>query len=190
VDDGGETLHGLTEKSKWLLHDAELSLAPIVLMENHTWLLALWHCLGQCVKEWGIAFNKAHGCEISDFASKNPKFNNIFNNGMVCTAKIVTRGILEEYKDGFGCLGSLANVGGGTGELIVEIVKAEIVKAHPHIKGINFDPPDVVTTAPLHKGVSHVGGEMFDAIRNADAIFMKVCVCFFNHFPSFFHYNW
>ncbi|XP_059451542.1 desmethylxanthohumol 6'-O-methyltransferase-like [Corylus avellana] len=168
VDGGGETLYGLTEKSKWLLHDAELSLAPMVLMENHPWLLAPWHCLGQCVKEGGIAFNKAHGCEIWDFASKNPEFNNIFNDAMACTAKIVMRGILEEYKDGFRCLGSLVDVGGGTGGMI-----AEIVKAHPHIKGINFDLPHVVATAPLHEGVSHVGGDMFDTIPNADAIFMK-----------------
>ncbi|KAE8075890.1 hypothetical protein FH972_014573 [Carpinus fangiana] len=139
VDDGEETLYGLTEKSKWLLNDTELSLAPM-----------------------------AHGSEIWDFALKNPEFNNIFNNGMACTAKIVTRGILAEYKDGFGCLGSLVDVGGGTGGMI-----AEIVKAHPHIKGINFDLPHVVATAPLHEGVSHVGGDMFDTIPDGDAIFMK-----------------
>ncbi|KAE8075895.1 hypothetical protein FH972_014578 [Carpinus fangiana] len=83
-----------------------------------------------------------YGLEIWDFASKNHKFNNIFNNDMACTAKIVTRGIMEEYKDGFGCLGSLVNVGGGIGELIVEIVKA-----HPHIKGINFGLPHL---SPQH----------------------------------------
>jgi hypothetical protein len=180
MDDGEETLYGLTEKSKWLLHDAEMSLAPMVLMENHQWQLAPWHCLGQCVKEGGIAFNKAHGCEIWDFALKNPEFNNIFNNGMACTAKIVTRGILAEYKDGFGCLGSLVDVGGGTGGMI-----AEIVKAHPHIKGINFDLPHVVATAPLHEGVSHVGGDMFDTIPDGDAIFMKVCNILIIHFPLF-----
>jgi hypothetical protein len=145
VDGVGETFYGLTEMSKWLLRDDELSLAPMVLMQNHLWLLAPWHCLSQCVKEGGIAFNKAHGYEIWDFASKNPEFNNIFNNGMACTATIVTRAILTEYKDGFGCLESLVDVGGGTGRMI-----AEIVKAHPHIKGINFDLPHVVATAPLH----------------------------------------
>ena len=181
VDDGEETLYGLTEKSKWLLHDAEQSLAPMVLMENHQWLLAPWHCLGQCVKEGGIAFNKAHGCGIWEFASKNLEFNNIQNNAMACTAKIVARGILAQYKDGFGCLGSLMDVGGGTGGLI-----AEIVKAHPHIKGTNFDLPHVVSTAPLHEGVSHVGGDMFDVIPNADAIIMKVCnFFFFILFPLF-----
>jgi hypothetical protein len=165
----GETLYGLSPASKWLLHDNEQSLVPMVIMENHPWQLAPWHCLSQCVKEGGIAFEKAHGCEMWDFASKNPEFNTIFNDAMACTAKIVMGVVLEEYKDGFDCLGSLVDVGGGTGGMI-----AEIVKAHPHIKGINFDLPHVVATAPIREGVSHVGGNMFEAIPTADSIFMKV----------------
>nr|POE62351.1 (r,s)-reticuline 7-o-methyltransferase [Quercus suber] len=78
---GGDTLYGLTPASKWLLHDAELSLVPVVLMENHPWQLAPWHYLSQCVKEGGIAFKKAHGCEMWGFASKNLEFNKIFNGG-------------------------------------------------------------------------------------------------------------
>ncbi|KAE8075887.1 hypothetical protein FH972_014570 [Carpinus fangiana] len=166
--DGGETLYGLTQTSRWLLHDAELSLVPMVLMRYHPWQLAPLHHLSHCVKEGGTAFKKAHGCEIWDFASKNPEYNNIFNDAMACTTKIVMAAIVAEYKDGFGCMGSLVDVGGGTGGMIVEIVNA-----YPHIKGINFDLPHVVAVAPEREGVSHVGGDMFDTIPNADAIFMK-----------------
>ncbi|KAK2991353.1 hypothetical protein RJ640_001210 [Escallonia rubra] len=166
--DGGQTLYGLTHSSRWLLHDAELSLAPMLLMESHPWLLAPWHCLSDCVKEGGIAFKKAHGLEIWDFASVNPEFNKIFNDGMKCTAKITTATIVSAYKDGFGCIGSLVDVGGGTGAAM-----AEIVKAYPHIKGINFDLPHVVATAKEYGGVCHVGGDMFKAIPEADALFMK-----------------
>jgi hypothetical protein len=176
LESGGETIYGLNPASRWLLHDTELSLVPMVLMENHSWQLAPWHCLGQCVKEGGIAFKKAHGCEMWDFASKNPEFNNIFNDAMACTAKIVMGVVLAEYKDGFGSVGSLVDVGGGTGGMI-----GEIVKAHPRIKGINFDLPHVVATAPVREGVSHVGGDMFDAIPNADAVFMKVCIQYVIH---------
>ena len=171
VDGGRETLYGLTQTSKWLLHDADLSLVPMLIMQNHLWLLEPWHCLGQCVKEGGVAFKKAHGCDVWDFASKNPEFNKIFNDAMACTAKIVMGVVLAEYKDGFGRMGSLVDVGGGTGGMI-----AEIVKAHPQIKGINFDLPHVVATAPVRQGVSHVGGDMFEVIPNADAIFMKVYI--------------
>uniref|UniRef100_A0A2N9EWF4 O-methyltransferase C-terminal domain-containing protein n=1 Tax=Fagus sylvatica TaxID=28930 RepID=A0A2N9EWF4_FAGSY len=165
---GGDTLYGLTHSSRWLLHDSKMSLAPLLLMEDHPWLMARWHCLSQCVKEGGIAFNKVHGREIWDFASENPEFNNLFNDGMACTARIVMSAIVSVYKDGFGCVGSLVDVGGGTGSAV-----AEIVKSFPHIKGINFDLPHVVATAPMYDGVKHVGGDMFQAIPNADAVFMK-----------------
>ncbi|OMO57428.1 O-methyltransferase, family 2 [Corchorus olitorius] len=173
--DGGDPLYNLTDSSKWLLHDSELTLAPMLLMENHPLLMAPWHCFSQCVKEGGIAFKKAHGCEIWDFASANPEFNSLFNDGMACTSKVVTRGILLGYKEGLSRIGSLVDVGGGTGGLI-----SEIVKANPHIKGINFDLPHVVSTAPEYPGVCHIGGDMFHAIPNADAVMMKV----FIHFSS------
>jgi hypothetical protein len=179
---GGDTLYGLTHSSRWLLHDSKMSLAPLLLMEDHPWLMARWHCLSQCVKEGGIAFNKVHGREIWDFASENPEFNNLFNDGMACTARIVMSAIVSVYKDGFGCVGSLVDVGGGTGSAV-----AEIVKSFPHIKGINFDLPHVVATAPMYDGVKHVGGDMFQAIPNADAVFMKVKVqigCWCNNFSN------
>ena len=68
-----------------------------------------------------------------------------------------------------GSVGSLVDVGGGTGSVL-----AEIVKSYPHIKGINFDLPHVVAMAPIYDGITHVGGDMFEAIPNADAVFMKV----------------
>ncbi|KAB1228328.1 (R,S)-reticuline 7-O-methyltransferase [Morella rubra] len=83
-----------------------------------------------------------------DFTSQNPEFNKIFNDAMACTAKIVMAVVLAEYKDGFDCVGSLVDVGGGTGGMI-----AEIVNSHLYIRGINFDSPHVVAMTPGHEGV-------------------------------------
>ncbi|KAF2283207.1 hypothetical protein GH714_043539 [Hevea brasiliensis] len=141
--DGGGTLYGPTHVSRWLVHDSDRTLAPMLLMENHPLTTNPWHCFSQCVKEGGIAFKRANGSEIWEFASQNPEFNSMFNSGMACTARVVIRAILVGYKNGFGCVGSLVDVGGGTGDLV-----SEIVKSHPHIKGINFDLPHVVATAP------------------------------------------
>ncbi|XWS68609.1 hypothetical protein CRYUN_Cryun04dG0105100 [Craigia yunnanensis] len=166
--DGGEPLYGLTHSSRWLLHDSELSLAPLILMQDHPWLMAPWHYFSQCVREGGIAFKMSHGREVFEFASGNPKFNRLFNDAMACTSKVVTRAILSGHKEGFNSIGSLIDVGGGTGGLI-----SEIVKAYPHIKGINFDLPHVVETAPTYAGVCHIGGDMFESIPKADAVLMK-----------------
>ncbi|KAF3444151.1 hypothetical protein FNV43_RR13841 [Rhamnella rubrinervis] len=161
------TLYGLTDSSRWLLHDSELSLGPIVLMQTQSWLMAPWHRFSQCVKEGGIAFNKTHGRDLWQFMSENSDFNKLFNDGMECSAKIVLKTIISEYKSVFDNITSLVDVGGGTGVAI-----AEIVKSCPHIHGINFDLPHVIATAPVYPGVSHVQGDMFKCIPRADVWIM------------------
>ncbi|KAI3862897.1 hypothetical protein MKX03_014853 [Papaver bracteatum] len=118
--------------------------------------------------EGGFPFEKAHGVEIWDFALGNPQFNHLFNDAMRCTSEMIIKAVLVKYKDGFNGVESLVDVGGGTGTLI-----AEIVKANPHIRGINFDLPHVVATAPEQQGIEHVGGDMFVHIVEADAVIMK-----------------
>ncbi|XP_028807911.1 desmethylxanthohumol 6'-O-methyltransferase-like [Neltuma alba] len=171
--DGGDALYGLTEASKWLLHGSQFSLAPMVIMENHPWQLAPWHYLSACVREGGIAFEKAHGCEMWDFASKNAAFNKIFNDALACTSKFITEALLREYRDGFTNIETLVDVGGGTGGAM-----AEIVKSYPHIKGINSTRSchrHVIAAADEYPGVTHVGGDMFQSIPAVDAILLK-CV--------------
>ncbi|KAJ7958870.1 O-methyltransferase [Quillaja saponaria] len=53
------------------------------------------------------------------------------------------------------------------------IAVAEIVKSFPNIRGINFDLPHIVANAPEFPGVTHIGGDMFEVIPQADAVFMK-----------------
>ncbi|XP_028807902.1 (R,S)-reticuline 7-O-methyltransferase-like [Neltuma alba] len=166
--DGGDTLYGLTHSSRWLLSDSDLNLAPMLLMENHPDLMAPWHCFSDCVRDGGVAFKKAHGQEIWEMAAENPEFNKLFNAGMACTGRTAMMAIVSAYKEGFESIGSLVDVGGGTGGTV-----SEIVKTYPHIKGINFDLPHVVATAPEYDGVTHVGGDMFHSIPPADAVFMK-----------------
>ncbi|XP_060211431.1 (R,S)-reticuline 7-O-methyltransferase-like [Lycium barbarum] len=165
---GGDTLYGLTPISRWLLHDTELSVAPMFLMQNNPILMAPWHYFSNCVKEGGIAFKKAHGYEIFEMASKDDELNENFNNGMNSVTKIIVQAIIKEYKNGFDSITSLVDVGGGTGAAMFEIVKA-----YPHIKGINYDLPHVVSTAKKYDGVDHVGGDMFQDIPSADAVFLK-----------------
>ncbi|XP_028060139.1 (R,S)-reticuline 7-O-methyltransferase-like [Camellia sinensis] len=110
----------------------------------------------------------AHGRELWDFALVDSELNKVFNDGMECTARITIKALISEYKHGFDCIGSLVDVGGGTGASIVEIVKA-----YPHIKGTNFDLPHIVATAPPCPWVIHIGGDMFSNIPTTDAIFLK-----------------
>eukprot|EP01018_Ginkgo_biloba_P039185 Gb_34022 [translate_table: standard] len=163
-----ETRYGLTPSSKWLLkHNQYLSMRPMLLMQNDKRSVAPWHHFNECVLEGGIAFERANGADIWSYASKDPEYNHLFNDAMACNAKMVMKAILSKY-DGFTALNSLVDVGGGIGTGI-----AEIVSVYPHIRGINYDLPHVVATAPPFPGVEHIGGDMFASVPSADAVFMK-----------------
>ncbi|KAK1566869.1 hypothetical protein Q3G72_005163 [Acer saccharum] len=166
--DCGEPLYGETKVSKWVLQDADLTLAPMLLMENDPVQADPWHYIANCVKEGGVPFEKVHGEDFWYLIPKKPKFEKLFYAAMACTSKVVMRAVVSECKDVFANIGSLVDVAGGIGGAI-----SEIVKAYPHIKGINFDQPHVIATAPTYNGVTHVGGNMFDTIPKADAVFMK-----------------
>ncbi|KAM7275437.1 hypothetical protein ACFE04_017303 [Oxalis oulophora] len=165
---GGEPLYDLTYTSRCFVHDGPFSLAPMILLFNHPLLMAPWHNFSQIVRQGGSAFKMTHGTDIWELNSKNHEVNKSFNDGMAC-GKILSDGILETYIDGLSSLiGTLIDVGGGTGSFI-----AKIVNMHPHIKGINFDLPQVIDTSPQRKGVTHISGDMFVSIPKADAIIMK-----------------
>ncbi|XP_054814617.1 (R,S)-reticuline 7-O-methyltransferase-like isoform X2 [Prosopis cineraria] len=169
--ESGETLYGLTRASKWLLRDTKMTLSPMILLENHPIHLNPAHHIGECIREGtenGTAFFKCHGHEQFDLTGLEPDYNRLFNEGMVCTARITSKAVISGYKDGFNKIQSLVDVGGGIGGSL-----SEIVRAYPHIKGINFDLPHVVATAPKYDGITHVGGNMFESIPKADAIYMK-----------------
>ncbi|OWM63839.1 hypothetical protein CDL15_Pgr006101 [Punica granatum] len=91
----------------------------------------------------------------------------VFNGAMSDNTSIVQKKILETY-EGFMCLRTIVDVGGGTGTML-----NLIVTKYPSIKGINFDLPHVIAEAPSYPGVEHVGGDMFISVPKGDAIFMK-----------------
>ncbi|GJV05734.1 desmethylxanthohumol 6'-O-methyltransferase-like protein [Tanacetum coccineum] len=164
-----EMAYSMNHCSKWLLCDTEVTLAPMVMMRTNPIMVSPLHVLSQSIKEGGTTFKKTHGQELFDFCLLNSEFNTIFNKGMACTAKITMDAIISSYGNGFRASeGSVVDVGGGTGVAI-----SEIVKAFPHVKGINLDLPHVISTAPMYDGVTHVSGDMFKAIPNAETIFMK-----------------
>ncbi|CAI9290796.1 unnamed protein product [Lactuca saligna] len=168
-DAEGERVYSLNHCSKWLLCNTKMSLAPFVMMFTNPIMALPAYAVTRSVKEGGAAFKLAHEEELFDFLSHNSDINTIYNEGMESVTNIMIDAIISSYKNGFLELkGSLVDVGGGTGVAI-----SEIVKAYPHLKGINFDLPHVISTAISYDGVTHVAGDMFEAIPPAETIFMK-----------------
>ncbi|CAH1453308.1 unnamed protein product [Lactuca virosa] len=169
-DDGkADTIYSLNHCSNWLVNHKNITMTPFVMLYTDPFMLSPLRDLSRSIKEGGTAFKMAHGDEIFDFSLINSEFNKMFNEGMACLTKSTMDVIMLNYKNGFlGMKGSVVDVGGGTGVAI-----SEIVKAYPHLKGINFDLPQVISTAPTYDGVTHVAGDMFKAIPPAETIFIK-----------------
>ncbi|KAI3505379.1 hypothetical protein L1887_27492 [Cichorium endivia] len=168
-DSETETVYSLNHCSKWLLNDSNVTLAPLVMLSTNPLIGLPLSALSRSLKEPGTAFKLTHGKELYDLSLVNSEYNTLFNEGMACTAKITMEAVISSYRNGFlMSKGSVVDVGGGTGVAI-----SEIVKAYPHLKGINFDLPHVISTAPTYDGVTHVAGDMFNAIPPAEMIFLK-----------------
>lgn len=76
-------------------------------------------------------------------------FKEDFNESMISHTSIVMKKILENY-DGFESLRdcTLVDVGGGLG-----INLAQVLSKFPHLKGVNFDLPHIVSEAPHIHGM-------------------------------------
>nr|WEG19587.1 caffeic acid O-methyltransferase [Picea asperata] len=170
TDENGkaERLYGLTPLCKYLVKNQDgVSLAPLVLMNQDKVLMDSWYYLKDAVLEGSQPFTKAHGMNAFEYPAKDQRFNRVFNRGMSEHSTMLMNKILDTYQ-GFKEVQELVDVGGGVGSTL-----NLIVSRYPHISGINFDMPHVVTDAPHYPAVKHVGGDMFDSVPTGQAIFMK-----------------
>ena len=172
----------MTRLSRCLLRDAPPgvpTLAPFLLTATHAYFVSPMHFLGAClVKSGGNAFERAYGKSWWESLAEDSEWNALYNEGMACLSGIVLKAVLAEYgREVFGGLRSIVDVGGGTGAAL-----SEIVKSYPNIEGINFDLPHVLATAPSYPRVSHVAGDAFESVPNADAILMKASSIYIYHY--------
>ncbi|XP_024542086.1 bergaptol O-methyltransferase [Selaginella moellendorffii] len=116
------------------------------------------------------AFEVANeGKSLYQYASHNLGFSKMFRAAISETSERFMGAAIKEARKAFeGIKGVIVDVGGGHGACV-----HKIVQDYPHLKGINFDLPDVVAAAPQYPGIEHVGGDMFKGVPSGDAIFMK-----------------
>ncbi|XP_076932220.1 acetylserotonin O-methyltransferase-like [Bidens hawaiensis] len=160
-----------TPLSRLLTTCGKHSMANFVLLESSPIMLAPWHKLSAIVlgKEEST-FEAAHGGDVWGFAAANPGHSKLIDDAMACDARVAVGAMVEGCQEVFKELRTVVDVGGGDGTAL-----RLIVEACPWISGINFDLPHVVSVAPACKGVVHAGGDMFDQVPKADAVYlMKV----------------
>jgi flavonol 3-O-methyltransferase/caffeic acid 3-O-methyltransferase len=129
-------------------------------------MMSRYH-LKDAVLDGGLPFEKAHGMTAFEYHGTNPRYNRVFNEAMKNHSTIITNKLLEFYT-GFDGIGTLVDVAGGVGATI-----GAITSKYPHLMGVNFDLPHVISEAPSFPRVQHIGGDMFKAVPSGDAILMK-----------------
>ncbi|KAL0438070.1 UNVERIFIED_CONTAM: Caffeic acid 3-O-methyltransferase [Sesamum latifolium] len=124
-------------------------------------------CFKDAVLGGGNFSERNNGKSYYDIVMSNPEHSKMFNDAMAAHSTMLMRKAVKVY-DGFARLGSIVDVGGGTGATL-----AMIIANYPSIHGINFDLPQVVQNAPTYNGIEHIGGDMFVEVPKGDAILLK-----------------
>ncbi|XP_073308811.1 flavonoid 4'-O-methyltransferase 3-like [Primulina huaijiensis] len=155
-----------TPRSRLLLKDG---MAALILLESSPETLGPWHGLSRraLVNDDSASEASHGGVDSWEHAEANPDQTKLFNDAMACHAKVAMLAIIKQYPEVFEGIRTLVDVGGGDGTAL-----NILVKACPWIRGVNYDRPPVISMAPRHEGVEHVGGDMFEMVPKGDAIFL------------------
>lgn len=124
-----------------------------------------WGDLLHCVQTGESAVSHLYGtANPFEYYARHPEINAAMNAGFAAGARQLSRAVVAAYD--FSHSGTIVDVGGGVGQLL-----AAIVRANPAVRGVLFDQPHVVVQAgPLleREGVAErcavVAGDMFAAV--------------------------
>jgi O-methyltransferase/methyltransferase family protein len=167
----------LTPLGAGLRADAPDSIRPFALMLLDEVHWPAWGQLLHSVRTGETAFARVHGAGFFDYLARHPEAAGIFQRAM--TSNTAQSGEAITWAYDFGGIGRLVDVGGGQGLLL-----ATVLRAHPAMRGVLFDRPEVVAGAGATleaAGVAErcevVGGDFFRAVPpGGDAYLLRQVV--------------
>jgi hypothetical protein len=126
-----------------------------------------WAGLGDSIRTGDTAFDQVLELSFWEFYRQNPETGAIFNEAMRLIGKYTSPQVAQSYN--WGRFPVIADIGGGIGGLLVEILEA-----YPACRGILFDQPRVVQQAISHERLEPVGGDFFQSVpTGADAYILR-----------------
>jgi hypothetical protein len=130
----------LTPMGETLKSKQPAAVRETVLALAGSWAWASFVEFEYAVRTGKPGFEKAFGMNAFEYLSKNPEEGSLFNDAMIGVHGPEPAAVAQAFD--FSGLGTLVDVGGGTGSLI-----AAILKANPKLKGVLFDMPHVEKAA-------------------------------------------
>lgn len=165
--------YALTELGQELRADR---LGPGALLFNSALYWQTWLNLGYSLRSGDTAFDFLHGTHDWDYYATHSVDGALFDDAMAANTGPVTRAVVAAYD--FAPFRRIADVGGGDGTLLIEILTR-----HPSVRGILIDRPDVVERAkeklPDHVvgRIDLVGGSFFEELpTGADLYLLKTII--------------
>jgi hypothetical protein len=137
---------------------------------DHTW--QAWLRLDHSIKTGERAFDHVYGMRNWEWYAAHPAEAGIFDAAMSTMTRPVSVAVAEAY-DFSGCR-LVADVGGGDGTLLIEILRR-----YPSVRGVLFDLPNVVErgrskviAAGLLDRCQIVGGSFLEAVPSEASVYM------------------
>jgi O-methyltransferase domain/Dimerisation domain len=138
--------------------------------------MLLSHDLGQfdafgalmsSVRDGEPSFRAVHGCDGWEFYRRDPEKGAIFNDAMRSASAAISSAVAAAYD--WSKFPVIADIGGGIGSQLVAILEA-----HPSVRGILFDQPQVVASSIPHARMERVAGSFFESVPlGASAYIMR-----------------
>jgi len=134
----------------------------------------LWSDFLECVRTGQAAVERSFGKTVFERHAENAEESALFSQAMASFSAALLGPLLAAYD--FGAFRRIADIGGGTGRLL-----ADILSTHLRAWGILFDLPNVVTgarpllaTGGVEARCEVVGGSFFDGVPSgADAYILR-----------------
>jgi hypothetical protein len=171
--EGDSRRFSLTPLAEPLRSDMAGSKRALALMSGDEQFRA-WAEIDYSIRTGKVAFDKVFGKPVFDYLGEHPDKARIFDAAMVGIHGRESNAVLGAYD--FSAFGVVADVGGGNGSQITEMLKK-----HGRMKGVLFDLPHVIERATERIQASGlldrcklVAGSFFDAVpEGADAYVMR-----------------
>lgn len=165
----------VTPSGAYLQTDHPASVLPYILFIARQDNWQVWGNFFYSVNTGETAFRHIFGMDVFEYASQNPEFGRIFNNGMAGMTISMSQDLLAAYD--FSQFKRVVDVGGGNGSLL-----AALLKANPTLQGVSFDLSPVaahasqlLAEAGLAGRSEVVGGDFFKAVpTGGEAYILKL----------------
>ncbi len=169
-----ERRFSLTELGECLRSDAPESLAGWAAFIGRPYYWQAWGDLLHSVRTGENAFRHIHGTDPWSYRARHAEESAIFDRAMTGVSRQNTQSAVVAYD--FGQFRRIMDVGGGQGALL-----AAILAKHPHVSGVLFDQPHVVSRAERTLQAAGVidrceivGGDFFVAVpEGGDAYLLR-----------------